>query len=465
MLGKVFKAYDVRAIYPKPLNEKLAWQIGYAVGQYLTGEAADAGYDDPMMRHIIVGRDMRKSSPALAASLKQGIRGFGAHAIDVGMVDTPFVSFAINYAACCGGVQVTASHNPANYNGFKISKIAARPVGRSTGLDEIRRFAALVDPDKIERADGREELRDLWEAYRSHVLRFLDPALTDGTRQLRVVIDASNGMAGTMVPKVFGEVGGLSITRVNFDNTSGEFVHEPNPLVEANLQQVREKVLAVKADLGICFDGDADRCMVVDEKARIVGCDLLTAWLAQDILRRHPGSTIAYDLRSSKAVPEMIVAAGGTPLRSRVGHVFMKQNMAEHDAIFGGELSGHFYFRDNFYADSGAIALAVIASALARADGPLSAQIRPARRYVQSGEINFETEDKDAALSQLRNVYTGACVDEFDGVTLDLGQWWCNVRPSNTEPLLRLNLEGPDTECVDAKVAEVSQYLGRRVAR
>ncbi len=463
MLGKVFKAYDVRAVYPKPLNEKLAWQIGFAAGRYLTGEAVEAGHDDPMMQHIIVGRDMRTSSPSLADSLKQGIRDFGAHVIDVGLVDTPLVSFAINHLGCCGGVQVTASHNPAHYNGFKISKIHARPVGMGTGLDSIRRFAALIDRDKHVPRGGREDSRDLWDAYREHALQCLDPAFLDGSKKLKVVIDASNGMAGTMVPRVFDGIQGLEITRVNFDNSTGEFVHEPNPLVEANLVQTREKVREVGADLGFCFDGDADRCMVVDENAVIIGCDLLTAWLAQHKIKQRPGAPIVYDLRSSKSVPEMIKEAGGKAVRSRVGHVFMKEQMAKHDAEFGGELSGHFYFRNNFYADSGAMAVTEVVSALARAGTPLSRLIEPARRYVQSGEINFQTEDKEAALDELRETYDNGHIDELDGVTVDAGRWWCNVRPSNTEPLLRLNLEGPDRETVDAQVTEVSRCLGRRV--
>ncbi len=465
MLGKLFKAYDIRATYPKPLNEKLAWQIGYAVAEYLTREAAEAGHDEPMMRHIVVGRDMRKSSPSLADALKQGIKDYGAHVIDVGMVDTPFVYFAVNHLGCCGGVMVTASHNPANYNGFKISKIGARPVGTGSGLEEVRRLAALVNREKLEPAGGREERRNLWDAYRGHVLRFLDAALVSGAAGVKVAIDASNGMAGTMVPEVFGDVPGLRITPLNFDNSSGEFVHEPNPLVDANLQPVREAVRTVKADLGVCFDGDADRCMVVDETGTVVGCDLLAAWLAQDFLKRVPGAAIVYDLRSSKVLPETILAARGRPVRSRVGHVFMKQQMAEQDAVFGGELSGHFYFRENFYADSGAIAFAAVASALVRGGRPVSGRIRPLRRYVQSGEINFENEETEAALEELKEAYASARIDELDGVTLDLGQWWCNVRPSNTEPLLRLNLEGPDRASVDARIKEISKYLGRRVGR
>ncbi|MCH7571385.1 MAG: phosphomannomutase/phosphoglucomutase [Planctomycetes bacterium] len=464
MLGKVFKAYDVRAIYPKPLNERLAWKIGYATAQFLTKQAADAGHDDPMMRHIVIGRDMRKSSPTLTDALKTGIKAFGAHVIDVGMVDTPFIYFGVNYLGCCGGIQTTASHNPANYNGFKISRIAAKPVGMDSGLEEIRQLAAMVDPDKATPADGREDLRDLWDAYRDHVRHFLHPDLLDGTKTIKVVIDASNGMAGTMIPKVFGDVPGLKITKINFDNSTGEFFHDPNPLVEANLEQLRNEVRVKKADVGICFDGDADRCMVVDENADIVGCDLLTAWLAQGFLKDDPGAPIVFDLRSSKSLPEMITESKGRPIRSRVGHVYMKAQLADNDAVFGGELSGHFYFRDNFYTDSGAIAFASIVSSLAERGRPMSAQIAPARRYAQSGEINFEMDDKELAMDELVEAYPDAQIDNLDGVTLDMGSWWCNVRPSNTEPLLRLNLEAADGETVKQLVKEVSRHLGKRVA-
>ena len=464
MLGKVFKAYDVRAIYPKPLNERLAWKIGYATAQFLTKQAADAGHDDPMMRHIVIGRDMRKSSPTLTDALKTGIKAFGAHVIDVGMVDTPFIYFGVNYLGCCGGIQTTASHNPANYNGFKISRIAAKPVGMDSGLEEIRQLAAMVDPDKATPADGREDMRDLWDAYRDHVRHFLHQDLLDGTKTIKVVIDASNGMAGTMIPKVFGDVPGLKITKINFDNSTGEFFHDPNPLVEANLEQLRNEVRVKKADVGICFDGDADRCMVVDENADIVGCDLLTAWLAQGFLKDDPGAPIVFDLRSSKSLPEMITESKGRPIRSRVGHVYMKAQLADNDAVFGGELSGHFYFRDNFYTDSGAIAFASVVSSLAEGGDLMSAQIAPTRRYAQSGEINFEMDDKELAMEELVEAYPDAQIDNLDGVTLDMGSWWCNVRPSNTEPLLRLNLEAADGETVKQLVKEVSRHLGKRVA-
>ncbi|HWB20790.1 MAG TPA: phosphomannomutase/phosphoglucomutase [Phycisphaerales bacterium] len=465
MINKVFKAYDVRATYPKPLNEEMAWQIGFGTARFLLETAAAEGTSSngAMMKTIVVGRDMRKHSPALAEALMKGMCDFGANVIDVGMVDTPFVYFAINHLGCCGGVQTTASHNPAEYNGFKISKTMAKPVGMATGLDKIREYASAAKKG-TGAGGGKIEKRDLWEAYRGHVLKFLHADLLSGKNTVKVAIDASNGMAGTMVPKVFGDVKGLKITKINFDNSTGEFVHEPNPLVEANLTQVKDTVKKDHADLGICFDGDADRCMAVDEKGESVPCDHLTAWLCRGFLKSNPGSAIVYDLRSTKALAEIISETGGRPVKSRVGHVFMKQALADQKAVFGGELSGHFYFRDNFNADSGAIAFAALLTALVESGGAMSAQIEPAKRYVQSGEINFETEDKDRALASLKGAYPAAKFETLDGLTVDCGDWWCNVRASNTEPLLRLNLEAKDRASVDRLVADVSKHLGKRVA-
>jgi phosphomannomutase len=464
VLGKVFKAYDIRATYPKPLNERIAWQIGYATAEYLTTEAAEAGFDDPMMRHLVVGRDMRKSSPSLGEALRQGMRDFGAHVIDLGRVDTSMVYFAIHLTGAAGGVQVTASHNPANYNGFKISRRAARPVGAGSGLEEIRRLAALVEKEKLVPRGGREEQRDLWGAYRDHLLRFLSPTLLEGRKSLRLVVDASNGMAGTMVPALFGGVKGLKILPLNFENESGEFVHEPNPLVLENLRQTREAVVREKAAAGFCFDGDADRCMVIDERGEPVPCDLLLAWMAGRFLREHPGAAVIYDLRSSRTVREAIVEGGGRPVESRVGHVFMKGRMAEERAVLGGELSGHFYFRDVFNTDNAARAFAEVATALAESRAPLSELIAPYRRYSHSGEINFQNEDPAAALAALRAAHPSAKAGDLDGLSLDAGPWWCNVRPSNTEPLLRLNLEARTPEILAAQLAELSPRLGKKVA-
>lgn len=481
MLGKIFKAYDIRGIYPDLLTDQMAWQIGYGCAKYLIGDARAAGENSPMMRNIVVGRDMRVSSPKLSSELTSGINDFGADVIDVGMVDTSFIYFAVNYLDCAGGVMTTASHNPPQYNGFKISKRKAKPVGETTGLTEVRKNAAMIDRVKLHAKAGAKgaaskglvlgyghsEKRDLWDAYAAHVLAFLQMS----GRPLKIVIDASNGMAGTMVPKIFApdrpETEGLSIVELNFENKKGVFAHDPNPLVAANLERLREMVVAEKADLGVCFDGDADRCVVIDEKGGIVGCDHLTALLARHMLAQRPKSAVVYDLRSTKALAEEIEKAGGTPIRSRVGHVFMKANLSETQGCFGGELSGHFYFRDNFYADSGAIAMATLLTVLSGQRSSLSSLIRPIARYAQSGEINFEIEDKDEALANLKSEFAKTCdIDELDGVTIDCFKkegWWCNVRKSNTEPLLRLNMEARNRTTLDKMLKKIAPMLGERV--
>jgi phosphomannomutase len=474
MLGNVFKAYDVRGVYPSPLTDKMAWQIGYGASRFLREDAEKAGKTHPMMGYIVVGRDMRKSSPKLEEELCDGITDQGGNVVRVGLVDTPFIYFAINTLDCAGGIQVTASHNPPEYNGFKVSKRQAKPVGKETGLDEIRQLAAMARPDrhKAEPADkGRTEERDLWEAYAEHVRRFLDEGAI-AKRPLKIVVDASNGMAGRTLPKIFGSRGssveGLEIIEMNFDIASGEFVHEPNPLLDSATAALRERVVQERADLGVCFDGDGDRCVLVDEKGRMVGCDLMTGWLARAFLRETPGAAVVYDLRSSKAVEEDVLAAGGKPVKGRVGHVFLKQALAEHGGVFGGELSGHFYFRDNFNADSGVIALAAALSELARGEGTLSERIAPVARYAQSGERNFEVEDKDGALEELLEHFADRGeIDELDGVTIDCFKsegWWANVRKSNTEPLLRLNLEAKTRELCDRMVGELAPMLGEPAA-
>ena len=454
MLSKVFKAYDVRGVYPDPLNEDDAWRIGHAAARFLLAQGGS--------RTVVVGRDMRTSSPSLARALKDGILAAGADVADVGMVDTPFVYFAVNHLGAAGGIQTTASHNPAQYNGFKVCAAGAKPVGQDTGLSEIRAMAEGVQLGAGP-GGGRESAHDLWDAYRAKLLGFLPAEVLDGTRTLTVAIDASNGMAGTMVPKVFAGVKGLRITAINFDNSTGTFVHEPNPLVEANLRSVRDAVRAGKADFGVCFDGDADRCMVIDEQGNPVGCDLLGAWLAGGWLRAKPGAAIVYDLRSTRALADAVRALGGVPVESRVGHVFMKQRLRETGAPFGAELSGHFYYGDLWCTDSGARAFIDVVNALVAAGKPMSACIAPFRTYAQSGEINFENDDKQGALDALRARYASARFHELDGLSMDCGDWWANIRMSNTEPLLRLNLESRDAATVAAKVAEISPLLGHRV--
>lgn len=452
----VFKAYDVRAIYPTPLDEATATNIGVAAGRMLLGESGGSG-------SVIVGHDMRPSSPSLVAALKKGIRASGAGVIDVGLVDTPFIAFAVNHLNGIGGIQTTASHNPIQYNGFKICRAKAKPVGMGSGLEIIEAMVSSGDPiDGVE--FGTEMAVDLWDDYKEHVFQYLDPKILSGEVSIKAAVDASNGMAGTMVPRLFRDIAGLQLVEINFENNKGEFVHEPNPLVEANLQQTRVAVGEHNCNLGICFDGDADRCMVVDEQGAIIGCDLITAWLAPLFLaHENEGGSIVYDLRSSHAVAKSVESANGRSVRSKVGHVFMKQAMAEHNAPFGGELSGHFYFRDNFFADSGAMAFASILSAISTSSKPLSEHIAPHRSFVQSGEINFEVQDKDEAMVRLTEAYPDAIIDRLDGVTVELDSWWCNVRASNTEPLLRLNLESGSEEEVQQRVSEVSALLGTRV--
>jgi phosphomannomutase len=456
MIEKVYKAYDIRGVYPDPLNEDIAWKTGHATAQFLRMNLTGLAKADPRMNMIIVGRDMRTSSPSLAKALIEGILSTGTNVIDIGMIDTPQIYFAINHLGCCGGIQVTASHNPAHYNGFKISGIEARPVGENTGLNEIKRIAMNLRKGPSANV-GRVESMDLSRPYKSHVLQFLKLQ-----RPLKVVVDCSNGMAGKFVPNIFVGHPNLDIITINTDIT-GTFRHEPNPLVDSNLRELQEAVLSNAADFGVCFDGDADRCIFVDEQAKIVRCDILTAFLAKDFLKKSPNSAIAYDLRSSRVVREEILNAGGIPKRERVGHVFMKKALADSHGVFGGELSGHFYFRDNFKTDSGAIVFAVTSSVLSGYDQPLSQILKPLQRYYSSGEINYEVADKDAAIRKLADRYKDASVDYLDGLTVEYDTWWFNVRKSNTEPLLRLNLEANTTDLLKKKLDEVGGQLGTPV--
>ncbi len=455
-LGRIFKAYDVRGVYPTELNEDIAWKVGFAAGQFL--RSLLRGYDRGQLsaNRLVIGRDMRPHSEPLARNLIEGVLASGLSCVDLGMCDTPMLYFAINHLGTCGGVQVTASHNPIEYNGFKISGQKARPVGEDTGLKEIRHIVSVLRRTPPGQTSASVEQVDLWSEYRRHVLQFLKLA-----RPLKVVVDASNGMAGKMMPAVFDDTG-LEIIPLNYE-FGGAFAHPPNPLIESNLKQVCSVVKRRKVDFGICFDGDADRCMFIDEKGKIVRCDYITALLVRHFLALYPGATIVYDVRSSRVVPEEIQAAGGVPRRERVGHAFMKKAMADAKGIFGGELSGHFYFRDNFNADSGAIIFAVVCSVVSAQARPLSELIAPFKRYVQSGEINFRVQDKDAMISELAEKFADARMDRLDGLTVEYDDWWFNVRPSNTEPLLRLNLEARNEALLQEKLQEVQSVLGEPV--
>ncbi len=452
----IFKAYDIRGVYPDQVDETVAWKIGHGAAQFLRSLLRGYERGQANAQSVCVGRDMRTHSPALVKALTEGMNGAGANVIDIGMIDTPQMYFAINRLGTCGGVQVTASHNPAQYNGFKISGKEARPIGMDTGLNEIKHIATSLLHTRI-KSDGLVEKCDLTEEYAEHVLKFLNPRL----KQLKMVIDASNGMAGKMVPAIFAD---LPIEMIGLNlRHDGSFVHDPNPLVEANLAGLKEVVLREEADVGICFDGDADRLMMVDENATNITCDLITALMVPYFLRDNPKSAVVYDLRSSHMVQEEIIKHGGIPRRERVGHVYMKKTLRDSHAVFGGELSGHFYYRDNYYADSGMITLVHILNILSESDKPLSELIKPLKRYASSGEINFEIEDKIGAMERLKRKYSQGQIDDLDGVTIQFRQWWFNCRASNTEPLLRLNVEARDEELLQVKLDDLKAFLGEPV--
>ncbi len=453
---QIFKAYDIRGIYPDQLTEEDAWKIGCATARFLP--SLMTGYERGQVgaQAICVGRDMRTHSAPLAESLIEGIRSAGVAVIDIGMIDTPQMYFAINYFKACGGIQITASHNPAQYNGFKVSGRGAVPVGGDTGLKDIQHLAMAMPHTKGNPTGGYRQ-EDLTEPYKQHVFQFLNPSVGE----MKVAIDASNGMAGKMLPALFG-AGPIEMVEINFEH-EGKFKHDPDPLKEKNLRQVRSLVKRQKCDFGLCFDGDADRMMMIDEKGNSIRCDLLTALLVPYFLEKKPKAAVVYDLRSSRVVMEEIIRYGGTPRRERVGHAYMKKAMRDSHAVFGGELSGHFYYADNFCADSAMITLVHVLNVVSAAGKPVSELIAPLHRYANSGEINFKVEDKKAKMDELARRYGDGQVDLLDGVTVGFKEWWFNCRPSNTEPLLRLNVEARTQEMLDAKLAEIEEQLGTQV--
>jgi phosphomannomutase len=436
-LDTIFKAYDIRGVYPDELNDDIARRVGNAF----------VAFTQPAV--VLVGRDMRPSSEPLAAAFADGATLAGADVVELGLISTDLVYFASGKLDAPAAM-FTASHNPAQYNGIKLCRPGAAPVGQDTGLNDIK---AMVASGLLERAEerGRIEQRDLLPDYVHHVHSFVD---MDALRLLRVVADTANGMGGVVVPAVFADLPfELSIL---FPELDGTFPNHPaDPTQPENLKDLQRAIVDSGADVGLAFDGDADRMVLVDDQAQPVSGSITTAMLAKAILEKHPGETIVYNLICSKAVPEVIREMGGTPVRSRVGHSFIKQVMAETGAIFGGEHSAHFYFRDNFRADSGVIAGLMMLEQLSRADKPLSELRRPFERYVQSGEINTRVDDPQAVIERVAAAYSDAHQDRLDGLTVDLGDWWFNLRPSNTEPLLRLNLEAPDAPSCEKHTAEV----------
>ena len=446
-MGSIYKAYDVRGVVPTELDEDVAFAIGYHFPAILAAEDLERG------REVVVSYDMRASSPALVEALSCGLESAGLSVVNIGLATTPMNYFAIGHLGCSAGIQVTASHNPARYNGFKFSRRDAIPVSRETGIARLEELAAAEPRPPRRPGKGRREV-SIAAAYREHVLSFV----AGREPRLRVAVDVANGMA-TLYRELLEELN-IEVVPLYF-GLDGSFPnHEANPLKPENLRDLQAAVMGEACDLGAAFDGDADRVIVVDEHGVPVGADLVTALLAGPILSRFPGSSVVYDVRSSWATREAIAAAGGVPVRERVGHSFMKATMRRLDSAFGGELAGHFYYRANFFADSSLITLIEVLNVLRSERKPLSELLAPFRRYRQTGEINFHVDDKDAAIARLAATFADGRIDYVDGITVEYQDWWFNVRPSNTEPLLRLVMEARTPELLEAAKARVLAILG-----
>ncbi|HMB17772.1 MAG TPA: phosphomannomutase/phosphoglucomutase [Gaiellaceae bacterium] len=441
---KVFKAYDVRGLYPSELDEEGAYAIGRAFVEHF----------EP--KRIAVGRDMRLSSPTMAAAVIRGAVDGGADVSDLGLVGTEMLYFAVGDLDLDGGIAVTASHNPKEYNGMKIVRRGALPVGGESGLLEIRDRALqpFGEPTDV----GSVHEADIWPAYVDRVLSFVD---VDAIQPLRVVIDAANGMAGVMLPPVLEHLPQVEVVRYFFEPDGTFPNHEPNPLLPENREFVMERTKAEAADFGVAFDGDADRCYFIDDTGEFVPGDFVTALLAESILEKELGAKIIYDVRSSWAVPETIERAGGIPLINRVGHAFIKLRMREEAAVFGGEVSGHYYFRDFYQADSGVIPFLLMLELVSRKGQKLSEILRPYReRYFLTGELNTPVSDVAVKLQELKEGFASqGKISHLDGISVDAEDWHFNVRPSNTEPLLRLNLEARSKELMEQKRDEVLDVI------
>jgi len=447
---KVFKAYDVRGIYPNEIDEDGARAIGRAYVEQF----------EP--KRIAVGRDMRASSPSMAKATIEGAASVGAEVVDIGLVGTEMLYFAVGHLELDGGIMVTASHNPKEYTGMKVVRRGAMPVGGDSGLLDIRDRA--VSPADMSGGQSLGPVReeDVFPGFVDKVLSFVD---TEAVERRRVVIDAANGMGGVMLPPVLERIPIDAVPY--FFEPDGTFPnHEPNPLLPENREFVIGKVLEDEADLGAAFDGDADRCFFIDDTGEFVPGDFVTALLAESMLEKHPGAKIIYDVRASWAVPETIERAGGIPLVNRVGHAFIKQRMREEDAAFAGEVSGHYYFRDFFQADSGVIPFLLVLELISKRGQPLSELLRAYRdRYFLTGEINVPVTDVAVKLQEIKERFGGeGQVSHLDGISIEAEDWHLNVRPSNTEPLLRLNLEARSRELMERKRDEVLEVIDATAA-
>jgi phosphomannomutase len=445
-LDAIFKAYDIRGTTPDQLDADVARALGGAFAVFVTGQTGGA-------RRVLVARDMRPSGVELAAAFADGVRAQGLDVVDLGLASTDLVYFAAGHLDAPAAM-FTASHNPAQYNGVKLCLGGARPVGEDSGLAEIKAMVADGVPPAASLAGGYETL-DLLRAFAAHVRSFVD---VTALRPLSVVADTANGMGGLVVPAVFE---GLPVDLdILYGELDGTFPNHPaDPIQAENLRDLQARVLEVGADVGLAFDGDADRVFLVDELGEPISGSTTTAIVAAGVLEKQPGATILHNCICSKAVPEVVRERGGRPVRTKVGHSFIKAVMADTGAAFGGEHSAHYYFRDNWRADSGSIAALMVLEQLSKAGVPLSELRAPFDRYAASGEINSRVPDPAAVIDRVAAAFPPDAQDRLDGLTVDLGEWWFNLRASNTEPLLRLNLEAPDAAMCAEKVAEVQALI------
>ena len=446
-LDAIFKAYDIRGTTPDQLDPDIARSIGAAFARFASAQVGGC-------TKVLVARDMRSSGVELAAAFADGVQSQGVDVVDLGLGSTDLLYFAAGKLDAPGAM-FTASHNPARYNGIKMCLAGAKPIGEDTGLGEIKAMAAegVAPVDGV--AGGRQSL-DLLREFANHVRSFVDESVL---RPLKVVADTANGMGGLVVPAVFE---GLPFDlEIMYGELDGNFPNHPaDPIQPENVVDLQARVLAVGADVGLAFDGDADRVFLVDDLGQPLSGSLTTAIVAAGVLEKHPGATILHNCICSKAVPEVVRERGGTPVRTRVGHSFIKAVMADTGAAFGGEHSAHYYFRENWRADSGSIAALLVLEQLSQSGEKLSELRKPFDRYAASGELNFEVADPKAEIEKIAGAYANSDQDRLDGLTVDLGDWWFNLRASNTEPLLRLNLEAADPASCSERVAEVRAHLG-----
>ncbi len=445
----IFKAYDVRGTYPDQMDEALAYRIGRAFPRVL----AELQGGSASEQRVAVGRDMRLSAPSMAEAYARGIADEGAHVLDVGMVGTEMLYWTVGSRGLDGGLMCTASHNPKAYTGAKLVKQGALALSGDSGIGELRDLVASGEPGDPVSGPGAIEHEDVSEAFREAALGYIDP---NSLAPMRVVLDGGNGMAGPMVGPLLES---FPLERIEtYWRPDGEFPdHEPNPLLEENRRFIIERVLKEGADLGVAWDGDADRCFFIDDSGEFVAGDFLTALLAEALLRKEPGATVLYDVRASRAVRDVVERGGGKAEVNRVGHAFFKSRMRETGAAFGGEVSGHYYFRDFYCADSGTIPALLILELLSVEGKRMTELLEPLRsRYFISGEINSEVSDQDAKMAEIAERYSDGEQNRLDGISVDYIDWHFNVRPSNTEPLLRLNLESlVSQEDMEAKRDEV----------